>query len=413
MRLSTRFLLPFALGCLALQPAAGYSVLTHEAIIDSAWPNEIKPLLLKRFPSTTEDQLRDAHAHAYGGAIIQDMGYYPFGSKFFSDLLHYVRSGDFIAALLRESQDVNEYAFALGALAHYASDNEGHPVAVNRAVPMLYPKLRVKYGPEVTYEDDPASHLKTEFAFDVVEVAHGQYASQAYHDFIGFQVAKPVLERAFQDTYSLEMKKLFRDEDLALGTYRYTVSELIPEMTKTAWSSKKKEIQKLQAGITQRKFVYRLSKANYHKEWDQKYERPGVGARFLAWLIHILPKVGPLKALAFKVPTPEAEKLFLTSFADTSQMYRGLIGEVSANRLRLENENFDIGRPTQRGVYRKADEAYDKLLEQFADSPDQISDELRADILRFYGASGAPSSEKAVVVLAALRNRTNGPAVDK
>jgi hypothetical protein len=413
MHLSNRFLPPLALCLFALQPAAAYSVLTHEAIIDSAWPNEIKPLLLKRFPSTTEEQLRDAHAYAYGGAIVQDMGYYPFGSKFFSDLLHYVRSGEFIAALLRESQDVNDYAFALGALAHYASDNEGHPVAVNRAVPMLYPKLRAKYGPEVTYEDDPGAHLKTEFAFDVVSVAQGQYASQTYHDFIGFQVAKPLLERAFQDTYSLEMAKLFRDEDLALGTYRFAVSELIPELTKTAWTSKKKEIQQLQAGMTRRKFVYRLSRASYHKEWDRKYERPGPGARFLAWLFRILPKVGPLRALAFKVPTPEAEKLFLTSFADTSRMYRGLIDEVNENRLRLENENFDIGRPTRRGAYRKADETYDKLLEQFADSPDRVSAELQVDILRFYGESDAPSSEKASAVLAALRSRAHSAAVGK
>src|SRR5579864_672664 len=225
MRCSSRVLL-LSTVLLSVPSAVPYSVLTHEAIVDRNWADRIKPLLVARFPGLTEDQFREAHAYAYGGAILQDMGYYPFGSKLFSDMVHYVRSGDFILALLREAQDVNEYAFALGALAHYASDNEGHPVAVNRAVPMLYPKLRVKYGPEVTYEDDPASHLKTEFAFDVVEVAHGQYATQAYHDFIGFQVAKPLLERAFQDTYSLEMAKLFSDEDLALGTYRFTVSKL-------------------------------------------------------------------------------------------------------------------------------------------------------------------------------------------
>ena len=209
---------------LLAQPLGGYSVLTHEAIIDSSWPNEIKPLLLKRFPGATDDQLRDAHAYAYGGAIIQDMGYYPFGSKFFSDLVHYTRSGDFVTALLRDSQDINEYAFALGALAHYAADNEGHPIAINRAVPMLYPKLHAKYGAEVTYEDNPGAHLKTEFGFDVVQVARGKYASETYHDFIGFKVSKPLLERAFEDTYCLKMEKVFRDVDLALGTYRYSVS---------------------------------------------------------------------------------------------------------------------------------------------------------------------------------------------
>jgi hypothetical protein len=187
---------------LVWSPAAeGYSVLTHEAIVDTAWEQSIKPLLLKRFPNSTPDDLIAAHAYAYGGCIIQDMGYYPFGSKFFSDLVHYVRSGDFVTSLIAESQNLNEYAFALGALAHYAADNTGHAIAVNPSVPIEYPKLRREYGKRVTYEDDPAAHLKVEFGFDVLQVARGNYAPKSYHDFIGFQVSKPVLERAFADTY--------------------------------------------------------------------------------------------------------------------------------------------------------------------------------------------------------------------
>ncbi len=390
----------------AVQPAKAYSVLTHESIIDRSWQPEIKPLLLARFPGTTDDQLREAHAYAYGGAILQDMGYYPFGSKLFSDLVHYTRSGDFVVSLIRNSQDVNEYAFALGALAHYAADNLGHPVAINRAVPLMYPKLRQKFGPEVTYEDDPVSHLRTEFSFDVVGVAEGQYAPEAYHDFIGFKVSKDLLERATQDTYSLGLKDLFADVDLALGTYRFTVSNLIPEMTKTAWSAKKKDIQKLQAGITKRKFVYRLSRTQYKKEWNGKYEQPGFGARFLAFLFHIIPKIGPFKALAFKVPTPEAEKLFVGSFNDTMGRYQTLLHDVRDNRLKLVNQNFDTGRPTKKGEYKKADEAYEKLLEHLANDPNNISVELRANILAFYGES-SPVSEKARAVFEILRKQPN------
>ena len=391
---------------IALPHAQAYSVLTHEAIIDASWDHEIKPLLLARFPGSTDEQLRDAHAHAYGGAIIQDMGYYPFGSKFFSDLTHYVRSGDFIVALMRDSQDLNEYAFALGSLAHYAADNEGHPIGVNRAVPLIYPKLARKFGPVVTYEDDPKTHLKTEFSFDVVEVARGQYPPEAYHDFIGFQVSKELMERAFEATYSLSFKDQFRSVDLALGTYRYSVSELIPEMTKTAWSAKKKEIEKLQAGMNRRKFVYRLSRARYHKEWDRQYERPGFGARFLAWLFHLVPKIGPFRALAFQVPTPQAEQLFLTSFDDTLREYRRLIEETKQGQPRLVNENFDIGRPTRVGQYRMADATYEQLLEKFANAPDKISKELRDNILAFYESSPGPSSEKARSVLAAIQQQT-------
>jgi len=397
------------MGTFADHPLAAYSVLSHEAIIDASWPQGIRPLLLRRFPAATEDQLRQAHAYAYGGAIIQDMGYYPFGSKFFSDLAHYVRSGDFIAALIRESQDINEYAFALGSLAHYAADNEGHPIAINRTVPMMYPKLRAKYGETVTYEDNPADHLKMEFAFDVVQVARGQYKPQAYHDFIGFQVAKPLLERAFQETYCLDMNQVFKDVDRALGTYRYSVSTLIPEMTKTAWVAKRDQIRKLKAGMSRRDFVYSFSRASYRKEWDGKYDRPGVGARFLAWLFRILPKIGPLKTLAFKVPTPEAEKLFLASFDDAKQTYQNLLVEVSQDQLRFQNENFDIGQPTILGRYHLADETYDKLLTQLSATPDPVSGELRADILRFYGRTGEPASVDARTELLALKNVPASP----
>jgi hypothetical protein len=350
--------------------------------------------------------LREAHAYAYGGAIIQDMGYYPFGSKFFSDLTHYVRSGDFVAALIRDSQDLNEYAFALGALSHLAADNDVHPIAVNRAVPMMYPKLRQKFGDTVTYEDNPIAHLKVEFSFDVVQVARGQYAAQAYHDFIGFRVAKPVLAKAFQDTYSLTLEQVFKDLDHALSTYRYAVSSLIPEMTKTAWVAKKDEILKLQSQMTGRRYVYRYPHRTYRKEWDGKYDRPGPGARFLAWLIQILPKIGPLKTLAFKVPTPAAEKLFLDSFAGTLQRYHTLLDETDKNETQFPNENFDIGKPTRRGDYRMADGAYEKLLERIHPSLSQIPKDLRADILRFYGASGEPATIDARAALSALRQQT-------
>src|SRR5690242_12619540 len=183
-----------------------YSVLTHEQIVDLLWSDKILPLLLIRYPGLSEDQIREAHAYAYGGAVIQDLGYYPFGSTEFSNLVHYVRSGDFVRELLLQSQDVNEYAFALGALAHYASDVAGHP-AVNQSVSIQYPKLRAKYGRSVRYAEDRTAHLKTEFGFDMVQVAKNRYASPQYHDFIGFQVSKALLERTFPVVYGVDLKE--------------------------------------------------------------------------------------------------------------------------------------------------------------------------------------------------------------
>src|SRR5580693_2774491 len=257
-----------------------YSVLTHEEIVDLLWSDDIRPLLLKRYPGLSDDQIKEAHAYAYGGAVIQDLGYYPFGNKEFSNLVHYVRSGDFVRELLIESQDANEYAFALGALAHYASDIAGHP-AVNQSVAIEFPKLRAKFGKSVRYAQDKTAHLKTEFGFDTVQVAKNRYASQQYHDFIGFQVSKPLLERVFPVVYGVELKDVLTHEDLAVGSYRYSISRLIPEMTQVALQTHKKDIMREQPDFAKRKFLYRLSRSEYEKDWGKDYAKPGFGTRVL------------------------------------------------------------------------------------------------------------------------------------
>jgi hypothetical protein len=377
------------------QVSFGYSVLTHQAIIDSSWEDSIKPLVLKRFPGATAEQLKEAHAYSYGGAIIQDMGYYPFGSKFFSDLTHYVRSGDFIEALMAESQDINEYAFALGALAHYAADNNGHPLAVNKAVPVVYPKLRARYGEEVTYAEDPSAHMKTEFGFDVLQVARGRYAPESYHDFIGFKVSKDVLGRAFKKTYGLELKDVFKSVDLAIGSFRLAVSTIIPEATKVAWETKKDEIEKLTPGIAREKFVYNLSRAGYEKEWGKEYERPGVFAKTMAFLFRIVPKVGPFKAVAFKPPTPETERMFQDSFNATLDRYRALLARAKDAQVDLQNRDFDTGQVTRAGEYRLADKTYAEWLDKLEDDNFKtVTPEQRANLLAFYGDLSAPIATK-------------------
>jgi hypothetical protein len=372
-----------------------YSVLTHEAIIDSAWDANIKPLLVHRFPQATDADLTEAHAHAYAGSIIQDMGYYPFGSKLFSDLLHYVRSGDYIVNLIREANDLNEYAFALGSLAHYAADTMGHSIAVNPSVGVEYPKLRRKYGKIVTYEDNPTAHLRVEFSFDVLQVARGDYAPKSYHDFIGFKVSKDLVDRAFHDTYGLDVKDVFGNLDLAIGTYRHTVSAIIPEMTKVAWNIRKDELTKLKPGVTRRKFVYNLSRASYRKEWDGKYEQPGIGARILAFFIRILPKIGPLKALSFKPPTPQTDKFFQESFNKTLDTYRALLKEQNAKNLELPNRDFDTGALTRPGEYKMADNAYAKLAVKLADKgPAAIDPKLLENVLGFFSDLNQPYATK-------------------
>ncbi len=397
MRRLWRFRPSAAVGLMLLfsAPAAySYSVLTHEAIIDSTWDSAIKPLLLKRFPAATADELTQAHAYAYGGCIIQDLGYYPFGSKFFSDLTHYVRTGDFILNLLRDSQDLNEYAFALGALSHYAADNNGHPIAVNRAVPLFYPKLGVKFGKQVTYADDPVTHAKTEFAFDVFQAARGRYASAAYKSFIGFEVAKPLLDRAFQDTYGLTLGNVFLDVDLAIGSYRRAVGTILPAMTRVAWQIKKQEIRKDVPSATRKTFLYNLSRSSYEKNWGATYKRPGIRSKILAALFRFVPKVGPWRPLGFEKMTPEIEKMYMASFNSTIDRYRQLLSEQSTGHLKLPNENLDVGTFTPAGKYSLTDAAYSQLLHKMQGHYTEMPEELRSDILAFYRDLGAPISTK-------------------
>jgi hypothetical protein len=392
-RLFVIFLIAVVLGLPA--PSQGYAVLSHEAIIDVVWETHIKPLLLKKFPQATEEDLSRAQAYAYGGAIIQDMGYYPYGSPFFSDLTHYVRSGDFILALLRDAKDVNEYAFAAGALAHYAADNNGHRLGTNRAVPILYPRLRKKFGDSVSYADNPLAHVKTEFGFDVLEIARERYAPDSYHDFIGFEVSRQLLDQAFRETYGLELKNVLVNEDKALNSYRRDVSKLIPKATRIAWHLKQDEIKDDIPDATKRKFLFNLSRSNYEREWGKDYRKPNAGERFLAFLFKLVPKFGPLQILQFKTPTPQTERMFEASFNATLDRYRELLAELRESRLDLPNDNFDVGENTGPGKYRLNDEAHAKLLGKLAELKfADASPEVKAELLRFFAEPDAPYATK-------------------
>jgi hypothetical protein len=375
--------------------AAPYSVLAHEANIDALWNTSLRPLLARRFPRATADEVTRARAYAYGGAVIQDLGYYPFGSHFFSNLVHYVRTGDFVQALIRESRDVNEYAFALGALAHYTADNVGHPVGVNRAVAMMYPKLRAEHGDSVTYADSPATHVLVEFSFDVVQAASGAYVSDMYRAFIGFDVAKPLLERAFLGTYGIEMKDVFLTEDLAFGSYRHAISETIPQITRIAWRDKREEIEKLNPGAAQEKFVFNLSRQEYDKAYGTEYQKPSLLARFLGVLYKLVPKVGPLRPLQFKAPSQEAEALFLASFKGTRERFRAALDALGRGRLDLPNTDFDTGKPSAHGEYSLADATYAELLDRLTGHRlASVPDALRRNINAFYAAAPQKMSSR-------------------
>jgi len=373
---------------------SGYSVLTHEQVVDLMWRDQIQPRLLKRFPKATPEDLQKAHAYAYGGCVVQDMGYYPFGNKFFSDLVHYVRSGDFVEALIHDSSDLNEYAFALGALSHYAADNSGHPT-INQVVAIEFPKLKRKYGETVTYADDPKAHIQTEFGFDMVQVAKNRYTSDRYHDMIGFEVSKPLLERAFLETYDLKLDDVFGDVDLAIGSFRRSVSIMIPEMTRVALLSRHDVMVKDTPNFDKKKFLYHLSRSNYEHEWGTVYRKPGLGSRILACILRLLPKIGPFKAVNFKIPTQQTVDMYIKSVNFTVEDYEKLLHETRSGEFDLPNRDFDTGRETRAGEYVLTDKTYAKLVDKLSSKDSaQPSPALREDLLRFYSDPNANVATK-------------------
>jgi hypothetical protein len=387
--------------------ADAYSILTHEAIVDAVWDDRIVPLLRTRFRGISADELVLARSFAYGGSIVQDLGYYPFGSRLFSNLLHYTRSGDFVAALVRDARDVNEYAFGLGALAHYASDNVGHPEAVNVAVPLHFPKLRAKYGRYVTYAEGRTQHVRVEFSFDVVQAAGDSYLQDAYRRFIGFRVAESLLERAFRETYGLSMNDVFVNRKLAIGTYRYAVSQVFPAITAAAWKSHRDELLRRRPDLSRGEFVFAYKRADYEREYGLEYQKPGIFARFLGLLYRVVPKIGPLKAIDFKAPTPESERLFVESMRETVARFGRELSMLAHGRARPDNTNFDTGRPARYGDYELADETYGNLVGKLVERGlTDVSPALRQSILAFYAGATPPpagASKKALRQWAALQ----------
>ncbi len=376
--------------CSPLQSSA-YSVLAHEALIDDVWVEQIAPLLKRRFPRASPTAVEDARAYAYGGSLIQDLGYYPFGSRFFSNLVHYVRSGDFVEAMIRESRDVNDYAFALGALAHYASDTAAHPT-VNHVLPMIYPKLRAKYGDNVLFSDSPARHAMVEFSFDVLQVARGKFKADAYQRLIGFEVSRPVLERAFHETYGLELKDVFGNVGLAIGTYRKVASQVIPDATRIAWREKRDEILAVAPDATEQNFVYSMTRQQYEDTYGTGYRKPDLFVRIVVAIFKVLPKFGPFKPLAFTPLTAETERMFLDSYTASSEEYRRLLRTLRTGRLALTDMDLDTGKRPVRGVNELADETYADLLsklqrKRFAGA----SPELRRILTTHYASLSAPS----------------------
>ncbi len=390
--LRLRALLLIAL-LLAPGPLKAYSVQTHEQLIDLTWKHSIKPFLSHRFPHANDAELEYAHAYAYGGCAIQDLGYYPFGHKFFSDLTHYVRSGDFIRNLFREAKNPDELAFAIGALSHYVGDSLGHSVAVNPAVAIEFPKLKKRYGDSVTYDENPRAHIRTELAFDIDEISKHQMAPSAYLRYVGLKVPTSLLARAFFDTYGLDFEQVLGQRRPVVRGYRFAVRSFLPRIAYAETVLHRNDFPPEAPSAASQVFQQHLVEADFEKGWEQYRKKAGIGTHLLAWTIFILPKVGPLSLLAIRGPVPETQRQYLESVNASTEMLRQLLQNWDTTPQSLPNRDLDTGKLVRPGQYQLTDQTYAKLLNAVTQQPPQaLPVGLKRDILHYYADPQAPIS---------------------
>jgi hypothetical protein len=418
---------------LLLQPwARAYSLLTHEELIDLTWQDSIVPLLLARYPGLTPAQLKEARAFAYGGCVVQDIGYYPFGDQLFSDLTHYVRSGDFVVSLFRNAHNADELAFAVGALSHYIGDSVGHPDAVNIAVPMEFPKLRRRYGPVVSYAEGKHQHVQTEFAFDIDQLAHNRMAPLGFDRKFGLRVPMEQLAAAFYETYGVtDFAGYHGSKWLNMREYRFAVRSFIPHIAfAVTVLHRRDEPAELQTPDAM-EIEKEVAAASAINGWPGYRKHAGIETHLLAVLLFILPKVGKLSLVNVKGPVQATEAEYMHSVvlslhalrtslyrftprranagdapgqnARSSSLRAPLPGDNSRERLRehrdplhpLPNRDLDTGHVVLPGGYPLTDATYANLLHRLTRHPHQsIPPGIVHDIQAYYANLDAPITTK-------------------
>lgn len=383
---------------LAAPLCAAYSFLTHETLIDIEWTESIRPVLLSRYPNATPAELRVARSYAYGGSTIQDAGYYPFGHALFSDLTHYVRTGDFITNLFRESRNINELAFSLGALSHYVGDTIGHRYAVNISVPQEFPGLESKYGSVVTYEQNPHAHVRTEFAFDIDQLSHARFAPSGYLRHVGFRVPVHLLNRAFYDTYGITLHSVIGDELASFHSYSWSVRTLLPRVGYAEALLHRSKFPTDEDNADFHEYADRLKETDTISHWGAyRKHKPSFVTRIFAGLIFILPKVGPLSDLAIRGPSEETEQDYVTSMNRSVAEFTDLLGRMvqkGQDGFTVPDLDLDTGYETKPGTYRLTDRTYAMLLSRVTQETAKPPLGLRQNILAFYADPNAPIDTK-------------------
>jgi hypothetical protein len=342
----------------------------------------------------TEGQLREAHAYAYGGSAIQDLGYYPFGKAFFSDLTHYVRTGDFVRALIHDARTPDELAFAVGALSHYVGDTIGHAEAINPSVAIEFPKLRKRYGPSVPYDLGEHQHVRTEFAFDINQISKHRFAPSTYLNNVGLNVSESLMARAFYDTYGLNLYTLLGKRGPAMvRSYRSAVRRFLPRIAYAEAVLHRDHFPADQPGPAVDRLEQELRQADFDNGWDKFRKKAGVGTYLLAGVIAVMPRVGPLSDLAIKGPTSDTEQKYVESLLHATDVLRRDLKDFDTTADLLPNRDLDTGAKVKPGGYRLTDDTYARLLGMVTREK-MVPVGLKEDILEYYADPNAPIATK-------------------
>jgi len=356
-----------------------------------------RTILLNRFPSLTTEQLRKAHAYAYGGCVVQDSGYYPFANEFFSDLTHYVRSGDFVQKLFQHAHTANELAFAIGALSHYVGDSIGHSQATNPSVAIMFPKLRDKYGSSVNYAQGKYQHGQVEWAFDACQAAKLRLAPAAYVHDIGLDVPREQLADAFYETYGIPLREIVSGPLPAMKTFRFGARSFLPNFTYAEALLHKGGFPADTSGPELEEYEREIGQLPKEEGWDQYRRKPGVRTHLLGGLIVILPKLGMLKMLAIKDPTVETERAYIASVNLSTATLAVYLRQLMGTKMNtgLTDRDLDTGQPVVPGGYPLTDKTYARLLARLTKVPTQpVPAGLKQDIIAYYADPAAPISTK-------------------
>ncbi len=374
-----------------------YAIFTHQELIDLVWDRSIRPVLLERFPGLSERQLNEARAYAYGGSVIQDMGYYPVGHPYFSELTHYVRTGDFVAALFRTARNADEFAFAIGALSHYVGDSIGHAEAVNPAVGATFPNLVHKFGPVVSYEEAPIDHARVELGFDIAQLAKRRYTPEQFRRHVGFRVADQALDRALLETYGFGLGSTLGHVRPGAASYRFSVHRLMPLFSRSEVVRLGGRLNRERDDDALRQYLQLAGEIAREQQWARLYSPPGWKAHFLAILFYAVPPVGPLRVVDIKAPTAATEDMFVRSLVRSQAVLSGdLERYVSApGRFRLENLDLDTGAPVAPGRYWLTDRTYARLVDMLTSNhPSPLPAGLVSNIQAYYAQPNAPISTR-------------------